>query len=286
MTTPVTILKILLPTLMMASLLTACDNSNSHDAQGYVEGRYTYVSSNVSGVLQKLMVARGASIKKGDSLFELDPQPESDLYTAASENLKEAISARDAMAANLEYARLTYERYQVLVPKKAIQQSELDNAKSIYQSTVAQLAQANATINSTTAKLAQAEWALKQKNQRSPVNGMVFDTYYRLGENTEANKAILSLLAPQDIKVIFYVREEQLRGLKIGNSVHVRCDNCRDSIAGSVSFISPTAEYTPPVIYSNETNAKLIYRIEAEFKPVDAVRLHPGQPVIVTYQVT
>jgi HlyD family secretion protein len=37
------------------------------------------------------------------------------------------------------------------------------------------------------------------------------------------------------------------------------------------------------VIYSNETNPKLIYRIEAEFASQDAKRLHPGQPVSVMY---
>lgn len=284
MTAPWTFNKSLFTISCLAALLSACGNGGNHQAQGYVEGRYTYISSNVSGVLQKLVVDRGAQVKKGDLLFQLDTQPESDLYNAASENLKEATSARDALAANLEYAKLTYERYQVLVPKKAIQQSELDNAKSVYQSIVAQLAQANATINSTNAKLAQASWMLEQKSQRAPVDGIVFDTYYRQGENTEANRAVMSLLAPQDIKVIFYVREAELRDLHYGDNVNVRCDNCRTAIMGKVSFISPQAEYTPPVIYSNETNAKLIYRIEAEFKPAEAMQLHPGQPVIVTYQ--
>jgi len=63
----------------------------------------------------------------------------------------------------------------------------------------------------------------------------------------------------------------------------VQCDQCKDSYAGKISFISPSAEYTPPVIYSTETNEKLIYRIEAEFAPDIAYNMHPGQPVYVTY---
>jgi HlyD family secretion protein len=48
-----------------------------------------------------------------------------------------------------------------------------------------------------------------------------------------------------------------------------------------VSYVSPTAEFTPPVIYSIESRAKLVYLVEAvpEERPE---RLHPGQPVDVT----
>ena len=56
--------------------------------------------------------------------------------------------------------------------------------------------------------------------------------------------------------------------------------------AGNISFISPTAEYTPPVIYSNQTNDKLIFRIEAAFKPDIAINFHPGQAVYVNYKVS
>ncbi|MFP4906347.1 secretion protein HlyD, partial [Paraburkholderia sp. BR14261] len=44
------------------------------------------------------------------------------------------------------------------------------------------------------------------------------------------------------------------------------------------------AEYTPPVIYSNENRAKLVFMIEARPSAEDAVKLHPGQPVEVTLQ--
>ena len=115
------------------------------------------------------------------------------------------------------------------------------------------------------------------------MDAIVFDTYYRLGEYTEANKAIISLLAPTDIKAIFYVPESILGTLQINDAVSVNCDGCINPYTGHISFISPAAEYTPPIIYSNETNPKLIYRIEAAFSPQDAVHLHPGQPISVSY---
>jgi HlyD family secretion protein len=58
-------------------------------------------------------------------------------------------------------------------------------------------------------------------------------------------------------------------------------DGVADPLKGKVTFISPQAEYTPPVIYSQETRGKLVFMIEARFDPATAVKLHPGQPVDV-----
>jgi len=203
-------------TILFASLifLASCSPPPNR-AQGYIEGRYTYMTTSVSGILKKILVARGSRVKQGDTLFELEQQPESDLYDAAVDNLTQAKASRDATLANLAYAKITFERYKVLVVKNAIEQSQLDNARSIYDATVAQLAQVGANINSLTATLAQAKWVKDQKSLTAPVDAIVFDTYYRIGEYTQANQAILSLLAPADIKAIFYVAEPALSGLKI-----------------------------------------------------------------------
>lgn len=265
--------------------LCSCSPNPNHEAQGYIEGRYTYMATPVSGVLKEWAVARGTQVKKGQLLFVLEEEPESDLYQAAVENLKQSVASRDAITANLSYSKIMYERYKILVPKNAIEKSALDNAKSAYLANIAQLAQANANIASTSAALAQAEWTLNQKKVYAPLDAIVFDTYYRVGEYTIANQSVLSLLAPADIKAIFYINEADLGGMQLGNEVSVHCDGCEKLYTGRISFISPSAEYTPPVIYSTETNEKLIYRIEAEFSPADAFHLHPGQPVTVTYKI-
>ncbi|MHB1222008.1 MAG: HlyD family secretion protein [Gammaproteobacteria bacterium] len=269
--------------MTLISVLAGCSRESSADAQGYIEGRYTYMATSVSGVLKKLLVARGTQVKQGQPLFLLEEQPESDAYQAAVENYNQAVAARDAISANLDFAKLTYERNKILVRKNAVQQSLLDSAKANYDALTAQLSQQSSNIASLKAQLAQSKWQKEQKLITAPVDALVFDTYYRLGEYTVANKPILSLLAPADIKAIFYVNEPSLGHLHLGDKVSVKCDGCQKPYDGRVSFISPTAEYTPPVIYSTETSDKLVYRIEAEFAKQDAIHLHPGQPVTTTY---
>jgi HlyD family secretion protein len=53
---------------------------------------------------------------------------------------------------------------------------------------------------------------------------------------------------------------------------------------GTVSFISPQAEYTPPFIYSESTSSKFVFLAQATPTPSEATRLNPGEPVTVAPQ--
>ena len=67
--------------------------------------------------------------------------------------------------------------------------------------------------------------------------------------------------------------------MKAGDAVTVKCDGCAANMSARISFISKKAEYTPPVIYSLEERAKLVFLIEAMPDQPDAMRV--GQPVRV-----
>jgi len=63
--------------------------------------------------------------------------------------------------------------------------------------------------------------------------------------------------------------------------VQVYRDGVAQPVAATISFIAARAEFTPPVIYSREARAKLVFLVEARPSPADAAALHPGQPVDV-----
>jgi HlyD family secretion protein len=96
-----------------------------------------------------------------------------------------------------------------------------------------------------------------------------------------AGAPVVSILPPENIFVRFFVPESALSGLHRGDPVAFGCDGCPSGLVGTISFISPTAEYTPPVIYSESTRAKLVYLIEARPKPDQAALFNPGQPMEV-----
>ncbi|MFA1589580.1 HlyD family secretion protein, partial [Achromobacter ruhlandii] len=141
-----------------------------------------------------------------------------------------------------------------------------------------------AQVEAARATLAQADWTLAQKHLAAPAASLVFDTLYRVGEWVPAGSPVVSLLPPGNIKVRFFVPESVIGTLKPGQQAMVRCDGCGDPVPVRIDYISPQAEYTPPVIYSRETRGKLVYMVEARPAPDAATRLHPGQPVEAALQ--
>ena len=92
--------------------------------------------------------------------------------------------------------------------------------------------------------------------------------------------------AARTCKVRFFVPETIVGGLAAGRAVAIQCDGCAAEVPATLSYISTEAEFTPPVIYSNETAGKLVFMIEA--RPSRRERTpklqSPGQPVSVRLQ--
>jgi HlyD family secretion protein len=87
-----------------------------------------------------------------------------------------------------------------------------------------------------------------QKQQAAPRAGLGYDTLYRQGAWVAAGKPVAALLPPQNEKVRAFVPEMRVGSVHHGDSVRVTVDGVRDPFIGKVSYISPHAEYTPPVI--------------------------------------
>ena len=103
----------------------------------------------------------------------------------------------------------------------------------------------------------------------------------RPGETIPAGGAVVSLLPPENIFVRFFVPETRLAEVHGGDKVALLCDRCTAGLAATVSFISPQAEFTPPVIYSEASRAKLVYMVEARPPREQATLINPGQPIAV-----
>ena len=93
-------------------------------------------------------------------------------------------------------------------------------------------------------------------------------------------RPVLSILPPGNMKVRFFVSETELPKLVIGQDVRVTCDGCAADLTAKIYYIATTAEYTPPVIYSQEERHKLVYLVQARPNKPDLLRV--GQPVSVT----
>ena len=118
----------------------------------------------------------------------------------------------------------------------------------------------------------------------APAAGLVENTYFSRGEWVPAGQPVMSLLPPDKIKVRFFVPESLLGSINAGQLVSLTCSGCGTAIKATITFIAAQPEFTPPVIYSKDTRAKLVFYVEAKPSAEQAARLHPGQPVDVALE--
>jgi HlyD family secretion protein len=255
--------------IFLATVLAGCSGRAPGTFQGYVEGEYVYVASPLGGALAHLAVARGDTVKAGQLLFELERESESAALDQAEKNLASA-------KASHELAEATYQRRKELreSPSAVISAEELDSARADRDTSEAQVAAQSAALD-------KARWSFDQKQQAAPTNAFVQDTLYRQGEWVAAGNPVISLLPPENLKVRFFVPQEALPQIKIGATANVTFDGSTKTYSATINYISTQSEYTPPVIFSRETRANLVFMIEARFSPADAAEVRPGQPVDV-----
>lgn len=289
--------------------------------QGYAEGEFVYVSSPLPGKLTKLHVTRGAQVKKDDPLFELENVVETTVRDEAEHRLAQAQatledarkgrrpSEMESLEAQLKQAREAaalsaseLKRQENLAGTGAVSEDTTDQTRALNRQNLQRIEQAEADLktarlglrsDAVTAlefevkarneALAKAEWDLSQKQQKAPQAGLVHDTLYREGEFVAAARPVVVLLPPTNMKVRVFVPEDRVSTLKRGDAAKVHVDGLAEAITGKVSFISPQAEYTPPVIYSQENRSKLVFMVELRFDDAVAAKLQPGLPVDVEF---
>ncbi len=144
-----------------------------------------------------------------------------------------------------------------------------------------EIAAAEAEQRAAESELASSRWREDQTRGIAARAGAVQDVMYRPGEWVAQGSPVVALLPDGAIKVRFFVPQAALARIRIGDSVAVSCDGCPAGMAARVAFVSDQAEYTPPVIYSNESRAKLVFMVEAKPDEKTALQLKPGQPVDV-----
>lgn len=258
--------------------LCSCESKNSK-WQGYNEAKITYIASSFSGVLKKLYTTPGFTIKENDPLFALELQPENDELKKAIADAKALEAQKKSIIAKLNFATIDLQRSKALLNKQAILQSEYDKVNADFQNANANLTKINANLVAANTTISKLKWSLNQKTIFAPQKGLILDTYYLEGEFVPAGKPVLALLSPHEIKTIFYVSESDVGGLSVGQRVMVSCVGCKNPIEEKITFISSNVAFTPPVIYSDDTRSKLVFRVEATPLTNDLIEFQPGQPV-------
>lgn len=297
-------------------------NHRERPYQGWIEADLLFIGPESAGRLATVTVAEGDAVEKGKLLFATEDtaaralvaakeasyealQAQHDLAVAAQKRPEEITilkaSERQAeaqlslseqelnrMRALADSGTATRANLDAAIAAEAANRAALDNIRG--QIALAGLParsetirQAERTMEAAKADLASARDALERLSVEVPVGGSVQTLYYKAGEVVPAGRPVVALLAPDAVRIRYFVAETDITRFALGQTVNVSCDGCATT-AAKVSFISGEAEYTPPEIYSLEERAKLVYRVEAI--PEHPEKLRIGMPVDVTMAST
>jgi HlyD family secretion protein len=298
--------------------IAGCSDATPPGYQGYVEGEFVHVATSIGGRLEKLNVKRGDEVVAGAPLFSLESINESESLREAEARLKSSESVLadlrlgrrppelDVTSAQLKQAeaeeRLSasrLERDEAQFKIGGISQLQLDESRADHAVRAARMAQLRgevevaklpsrldqitaqeALLTASRAAMERARWQLGQKSVAAPRSGRVYETPYHPGDWVAAGSPVVRLLPPENVKIRFFVPQSVAAGISPGRSVLVD-PGVGTGVSAVVDYVSTEAEFTPPVIFSNETSGKLVYRIEARTDSEVARRLSPGQPVRV-----
>ncbi|MBN1105631.1 MAG: efflux RND transporter periplasmic adaptor subunit [Deltaproteobacteria bacterium] len=131
------------------------------------------------------------------------------------------------------------------------------------------------------ALLRAAEDDLAKSSLYAPLSGFVTVKDVEEGEFVQPGTPVLTLAELERVWVRTYIPETALGKVRLGQKAEVRSDTFRDkTYPGTVTFISPDAEFTPKNVQTREERVKLVYRIKVT---LDNPRqeLKPGMPVDV-----
>ena len=300
-----------------AFLAAGCADKPAGVYQGYAEGEFVMVAAPSAGRLEKRWVRRGQEVDAKAPLFALEHESERAARHEAEERLRnaearlanretgrrapeiEAIRAQNAQAAAArDLSTQQLRQQEKLFREGYISQARLDEARAAHERDIARVAEteaqmrgarlslgrdkeiaaARAEVEAARAVLSQAEWRLEQRAVAAPAKALVHDTFYSEGEWVPAGSPVASLLPPGNVKLRFFVPETVVGALRNGQAVSASCDGCGAPIGAKIAYISRQPEYTPPILYSRDQRAKLVFLVEAQPEPADGARAGGAAP--------
>lgn len=294
-------------------------NNDDNVIQGEVEVSEYRVSSKLPGRIAEICVTEGDFVHKGDTLAILDV-PEVEAQKRAAEATQDAAKAVSDMADNgarkeqiqaayqlwqqavaaSDIAEKTYKRLQNLYNEGVISAQKRDEAFAAYKATQAQVLaaksqydmaksgarneerkaasdQANAAKNATDV----VKSLLRETVQIATADGEVSEIFPKVGELVGLGSPIMSISEMNDMWGTFNIREDQLNGMKVGDTFKVHCPAFDKEIEMKVYHIKDQGSFA--VWKATKTNGQYdIKTFEVKARPNKPVEgLRPGMTLII-----
>jgi HlyD family secretion protein len=272
-------------------------------ASGIIETTDVTVSSRVAGNILRMKAHEGDRVSAGDTIAVVDDtdlrlqtaqlraavdvsQAQYDLARNGSrpEDIAQSDESVQQAKANLDNAEDDQRRYTELLKVGSISQKDYENVRTRYEVALRQykaaqigsqklrrgtreedIAAARARVEQARAQLAATEKKIADCAVLAPVAGVVTRKGTEEGEFVNVGTGIVTISQTETVKLKIYIAEDELGKVKLGQKADLVIDTFKDKhYIGQVTYISPTAEFTPKNVQTKDDRVKLVFEVQIE----------------------
>ncbi|UCF65054.1 MAG: efflux RND transporter periplasmic adaptor subunit [bacterium] len=287
-------LKILMLVLGLSVVFCSDGKQTNQVYTGVIEGTIVKVPALTGGKIIQLFFDSGDPVEKGATLAQIDTMELSFQRQNLNGILQEvdnqkliALTQLERAKKELKYIQEKFRRYEDLLKEESISQQNVDdlknqlqNAESVYQTALQQIRTVDSKRIQTEAQLSSVRKKIHDARITAPLSGTITDKFYETGEAVPSLAPLAEIIDLNEVWVKIYVSEKQLPHIQTGQKTKIHLDGTEQTLTGTISWISSTAEFTPKTILTPETRTSLVYALKVNISNPDRLLKH-GMPVEV-----
>ncbi len=280
-------------TLIALLTITGCGETDKTVwPSGTLEATEVDLTPALAGKVLEVRADQGDRVSNNDTLLILDTELIRLQREQTAKGLQ-AVYANRAAATDrllqaeqsLALAEKTLARLERLADEGSITQQQLDEARTQRDIAAGNVSAAKNAIRAIDAEGGKLEAALDVFDRQledgvlvAPSSGTVLLSTLEPGEMASPAGVAFRLADLESLELRVYVDEKDVDLVKLGQKVEVKVDALPDqTLTGTVTWVSPEAEFTPKNVQTRNARAQLVYAVKLELENPDG-RLHIGMP--------
>jgi HlyD family secretion protein len=268
--------------LILTSLISCNKNNDKADGYGNLEATEVTISAQANGNIEYLKLEEGAVLEPKIQVGLVDTTQlyfnKQQLIASKStvfSKSKNVVSQRSVLQEQLKTTLIEKNRIQNMFAENAATKRQVDEIigkvnvlKEQIQSVETQNAPILNEVKSIDVQIEKINDQIEKSKIINPIKGTVLAKYAEPNEVTAFGKPLYKIADISEMTLRVYISETQLSKIKVGQNVTVKIDSDKEmkSFAGTISWISSSAEFTPKVIQTKEERINLVYAVKVKVK--------------------
>ncbi len=259
---------------------------------GRLEAKQIDIATKYPGRIKQVLADEGDMVNAGQIVATMDTEPLEAQLRNAEAKIKEAEDNRRTALANVAvkqsefvYSEKEYKRSSGLVGRGAVSEQERDidlsrmeMARSALVGAKAQAVRTKSAIDAAVAEAERLKAEIKDSVLKAPVRGRIQTRLAEPGEVLPAGGKVLTLVDLSDVYMYVFLPERDAGKVALGSEARIVLDAAPEyPIRASVSFVSPSAQFTPKTVETAEERHNLTFRVKLQ---LDAKRLRQFEPYV------